>query len=551
MKKFQTLLNILSHVPKRVFAIFGIVAMSAAVLVPAAINAWGPDRPTFTDQTPPNYITFNSILSSAGYGDERDFVNVKDKSDTSYGNWKNEIQVEKGKTYRVRMFVHNNANPNLNLVANNVRATAAIDNATPKTTNYVSGYINADNANPTEYWDDIKFVSDKPFNLAYVPGSAQYFNNWTDGKTFAGSTDKGYAPLSDALFSNAGVKLGYNNYDPATKQFDGKIPGCYEYSGYVFFDITPQFAEEIVNSFEIQKEVAKIGDTSWSESVNVKPGEVVNYLIDYTNTSSIQQNDVVIKDYLPAGLTYIAGSTKVFNSTNPDGLKVSDNIVSNSGINIGNYKANAGAYVMFKAQVVENDMLPECGVNVLRNIGRVTVDGRYKEDPADVTVTRECEEEVPTYVCELLSADRISIKPGEKVNFTVTPRFSGDVRVKEYKINFGDASDFTQTNNTFEHIFAKVGVYTVKAHVTFEVEGQTVAGITSAACTKTVKVTDTPPIIERCPIKGKEHLNKDDPNCYDAPKELPKTGGELGVAIGISSVATAAAYYVASRRRIS
>lgn len=150
-----------------------------------------------------------------------------------------------------------------------------------------------------------------------------------------------------------------------------------------------------------------------------------------------------------------------------------------------------------------------------------------------------------------MTADRISIKRGEKVNFTVTPRMRGNVSVKEYKIDFGDASNFTQTKNTFEHTFANKGEYKVQAFVTFNVDGQTVAGITSAACTKTIKVTDTPPVDEKCPIKGKEHLEKDDPNCYDTPKELPKTGGELGAAIGISSVATAAAYYVASRRKIS
>ena len=385
MSKIKALFSVLSHLPKRAYVIFGILAMSAGILIPVAINAWGPDRPTFTDQNPANYITFNSILSSQGYGDERDFVNVKDKSDTNNGGWTNEIRVEKGKTYRVRMFVHNNANANLNLTANNVRATAAIDTAEAKTTNYVTGYLNSDNANPTEYWDDIKFISDKPFNLAYIPGSGQYFNNWTDGKTFAGSTDIGYAPLSDALFSSAGVKLGYNNYIASEKQFDGKIPGCYQYSGYVFFDITPQFAEEIVDTFEIEKLVRSEGG-QWTDSVTVEPGDTIDYQIQYKNTSQLRQNDVVIKDLLPAGVDYVDGSTYLVNSNHPSPVQLSDNIVTANGINIGDYLSGANAYIKISARVATNDELPVCGTNNLKNVVRAIVNNGSKDDDATVVV---------------------------------------------------------------------------------------------------------------------------------------------------------------------
>lgn len=650
MGKFvNKLRKTLSFVPKKALVAFGI---ATAVAVPLAVGAWGPDRPTFTDQDAADYVTFNSIVSSEGYGDERDFVNIKEKT-ASVQNWSNELKVEPGKTYTVRMFVHNNAKPDLGLVAENVRATAAIDTAEAKTVNYVTGYINSSNATPTQYHDDVKFVSDTPFNLAYVPGSATYYNNVFN-----------YTPLSDSLFGSNGVLLGYD-------KLDGKIPGCYQYSGYVFFDITPQFAQTF--DFDVSKQVSAHGAKTWGETYKAQPGELVDFRIDYTNVTGERQDNVTLRDKMPEGLT--VQNVRWYN-LNTGAWQDAVNDITSTGINIGSY-VNAGTKTRAEltVKVPEEDAL-ECGINTFKNIGSVHVNDYRKDDDATVIVEKNCTEpekeftcdrlninpktrtefefttdytvknttyknisyavtgngvndtkvstatdgklaysqlKAGTYkvvatlntaagsntsgncqgeitveeepepseaICKVLNANPLAIKTGSAVNFEVVPEYKGNVQVVGSYIDFGDGVK-TNVNNVYNysHIYANKGDYKAKAYINFIVDGEAKNGVTSVECEETVKVTETPP--EYCEVPGKEHLPKDDPNCKEdeeewcevpgkehlrpddpdcksdvvvddpsGPTYLPKTGLEAFGILGLGSMTTAGAYYVASRRAL-
>ena len=123
-----------------------VAAISAAGIV--AVNAWGPERKTFTMEKPADYVTFNSITNNA-IGDERYFVAASEYTGNSNNNvFSDNTIVEDGKEYVVRMYVHNNAGENLGLVAENVRAYVILptDLASSIT---VSGKIYSSNANPT------------------------------------------------------------------------------------------------------------------------------------------------------------------------------------------------------------------------------------------------------------------------------------------------------------------------------------------------------------------------------------------------------------------
>ena len=344
---------------KRTAALVAILA--AAIVVPASLYAWGPGRATFTEANPAPYVTFNSITNNRVYGDERDFVMVKDASNKQDGGWSNSATAEPGKEYVVRMYVHNNAASNLKLVAENVRASASIKQGTAKNI-AISGFINSSNANPAQVWDDAALTSDKDFNVNYVPGSATFHNN------SVGSAPSGVA-LPDSIMTSGGAMLGYD-------KLDGKIPGCYEYSGYVYFRVKPQFAP--TNSFDTTKQVRKSGETAWQKNVSVNPGDEVEYLLSYKNTGQTQQNNVVMKDTLPQGISYVPGTTYLKNAANPSSVKISDNLTTASGININGYTPGSNAYVTFKAKVGSNDQLPVCGPNKLTNKVRTSVDGGYK-----------------------------------------------------------------------------------------------------------------------------------------------------------------------------
>jgi uncharacterized repeat protein (TIGR01451 family) len=306
------------------------------------------------------------------------FATIREASNVG-GAWKDELNVQPGKEYIVRMYVHNNAAAHLNLVAKNVRASASISTKTGKE-NFISTFISADNANPQKVWDDVKFKSDKDFNLVYVPGSASWHNNGI-GKGSAG------AKLSDNIVTNSGALLGHN-------ALDGKIPGCYEYSGWVYFRVKPQFGAN--PNFEVTKKVSKHGANKWVEDYQAKPGETVDYLVNYKNTGDVQQDNVHVKDSLPSHMSYVPGSAKLGNALNPGGIKTNDGVTKGNGLNVGSYKPGGNAWIIFSAKVASKDKLP-CGDTKLRNVARVTASNAYKEDDANVRVNRVCKpgEEVP------------------------------------------------------------------------------------------------------------------------------------------------------------
>lgn len=340
----------------------------AAIVVPATLMAWGPERPTFTIEHPADRITFNSITNNPNIGDERNFVGIREFGTNNL--WDDEMNVQEGKSYTVRMYVHNNAATSLNLVAQNVTAKFNLPTTTGKSIQ-VNGFLSASNATPQEVYDHARFVSDKDFNLAYQPGTLKFENNAFGA---AGT------PISESVFTSAGAKLGYD-------KLDGKIPGCFQYAGYLSFVVKPQFGGQ--SDFTVNKQVRKEGESEWKKNVTVNNGDNIEYQIGYKNTGSVSQKNVLVQDYLPGGISYLNGSTQLKNVAYPNWSTLSDNLTKPAGVNIANYAPNANAYVKFKAKV--NDPSLNCGTKTYVNKARVTVDGSfYKEDTANVTVTKPC-----------------------------------------------------------------------------------------------------------------------------------------------------------------
>lgn len=383
----STALEVLRKGKSKTTALVAVVA--AAIAIPASLYAWGPTRPTYTIEQPADHVTFNSITNNPNIGDERNFVGIREASAPNV--WHDEMNVEKGKEYIVRMYVHNNAADNLNLVAENTTAHITLPTTTGRSVQ-VDGAVSASNANPGRVHDHATFVGAQDFNLAYIPGSLKY------------ETNKGTFDIPETVFDQRGALLGYD-------KLDGKVPGCFEYAGYLSFRVKPQFAETI--NFDVTKKVSKHGENKWQESYKAQPGETVDYMIQYKNTGTAQQDNVVIKDALPETMEYVAGSTKFGTSAKPEGQQASDNITT-TGINIGSYAPKAGTWAMFSAKVPSEDEL-ECGNNVLKNIATVETDGGKKEDDADVTVDKECEPTEPgkIIVCDTETQKVITINEDE------------------------------------------------------------------------------------------------------------------------------------------
>ena len=354
-----------SYAPKKAISAFIILAL--AIIIPAVAFAWGPSRQTFTTAAPADFVTFNSIVDNPVQGDERNFVQVK-ASDASNSTYADSISLTAGKKYTVFMYYHNNAASNLNLVATGTYAKAQIPAVVAKGASGVKavGYIGADNATPKEVWDDVAFSNTTAGDIALrlVPGSAHIYNQGsTNGST-----------ISDSIITT-GAPLGFN-------ALDGKLSGCNHYAGYVTFELVADQP-----NFTISKQVRTKGTTTWSESVNAKADDHVEFQIEYKNTGTTAQNGVVIKDVLQAGLAYVKGSTYLKNASNPNAKIVSDNLVTNSGINIGDYTAGSNAFLKFEA-VVGKDI--KCGTNTITNTANALTNNGSKGDSANVVSSKTC-----------------------------------------------------------------------------------------------------------------------------------------------------------------
>ena len=379
----------MNKVYKTIAGVSAAAVIMAAALTPVLVNAWGDNtgtkdgRPSYTldqinkervlDKDGKNIITMNSI-SNGDFGDEKNFVGAK-VAGATVKTWNaNEIKVKDGETYTIRLFVHNN-NPNgTAAIAKGVKATFSIPTNVAKTQTIV-GYLDASNATPTRYWDEVKLVADENIYLEYVDGSAMYNNN------------KGDFKLPNEVITS-GALVGYES-------MNGEIPGCYQYSGVVTINVKVHSSV----AAKVQKKVRIKGTKDWAESVNAKVGDEVEYQIEYQNLLAETVNNVMIRDVLPTNVEYVKDSTILFNTNHKDGIKMKENTLTTSGVNIGSYNAKGNAYVRFTGKVVDKNMA--CGSNQLVNWASATVNGSnvknavYKDD-ASVMVDKSCPTPTPT-----------------------------------------------------------------------------------------------------------------------------------------------------------
>jgi len=577
-------MSLIRRAPKRTSAIVAIVA--AAIIVPAVAFAWGPNRATFTMESPAPYVTFNSITNHPQVGDERNFLRIRETGASTYGD---NVTLEPGKVYEVSLFYHNNAAANLNAsgagIANGVKAKVDMPGVVNAGVNAAfTSTISASNANPGTVWDEAygKNATNGQIALRYLTGSAKFVSN--------GSINGQSVP--DSLFTT-GANLGYNSQD-------GVLKGCDEFSGFINFKIRVDQP-----NFTVKKQVSVDDGKTWvDDSVKAAPGSTVQYAISYQNTGTTQQDNVSVDDTLPAGVTYVPGTTQIANATTGGQFKATKDGITTTGVNAGSYQPKGNVFFKFSAKLPSKDAL-KCGTNTLVNKARVTTNAGYKEDTATVVIDKECQPEVK-YACKSLGVTQI-----DRTNFRFNTSYTAEnatFKSVTYVIKNAAGATIateTSTSTTLNYTQTTAGAYTVQATVTFTVNGVDKTA-TSDACKGSFKVTDEEPkkikvcelatkkiiIIDEkdfdsskysknladckeevkkikvCDLTTKQIVTIDEKD-YDeskystdlskceetpvTPPELPKTGaGESIVAIvGLGALIASAAYYIASRRALN
>ena len=166
-------------------------------------------------------ITFNRI-SDGIIGHEFNFVGAREYNEINGGKFHawhaNEIIAEDGKTYIIRMWIHNMCCLEDNNTAKDVRAWFSLPMDTG-TQLVVKGIFASSNATPSKYWDSVVFISDQDFYLEYIDGSAALNNNIYENLS-----------LPNELVISEGALLGYDC-------LDGNIPGGYPYSCVVTIQV--------------------------------------------------------------------------------------------------------------------------------------------------------------------------------------------------------------------------------------------------------------------------------------------------------------------------
>lgn len=404
---------------------------------------------------------------------------------------------------KLQVYYHNTELPDSGKIAQNLRVKITIP-STPGKVQTQTATISGDNTNTVTASTTVNLDRSDAY-IQYIPGSANWrHNTGTDQNPVWTNT-----AISDAVVTS-GNGLVLENEKP-----------CYNFAATVTV-----LARVMVPGVSVTKQVRAQGTTAWAASMTGTPGEKVQYLISYANTGNTMQNNVVIGDKLPAGVTYVAGSTQLANGVYPSGKTMPDGLTTN-GLVIGSYPSGIKAWVMFDAVLPTADKL-SCGTNVLHNIATAQPEGMpVYYGTADVTVNKTCTPppKTPVYSCDLLT-----LTPGDNRTVTAKVDYTAEngASLKLVTYNWGDSTTpFVTNKTTADHQYSADGTYTVSTKLLFSVNGTDKYAADNANCVKTV--TFTTPSTPQTPPQ--------------TPPTLPNTGaGNVIGVFGVVSVLGAIVY---------
>lgn len=337
--------------------------------------------------------------------------------------------------------------------------------------------------------------------LEYIPGSAYWNHNVGTRENIKMKTEA----IADSIILN-GTKI--ENVKP-----------CHEWEATVTF-----MARVKIPSVSITKKVRAEGNGQAVVNLSAQPNARLEYLITVKNLGNTNLTNVMVRDGLPAGITFVPGSVKLFNGPNPSGAVINNDYLFKGGVNAGSVGPGATVYVTFIATTPATDKLA-CGANSFKNIAVVDTDqtGEYNNNSI-VTVDKKCEN-VATYKCDALTIKKLAGRQitVESLKYTAT----GGAAFKNVSYDWGDGTTPMLTDKVtgVDHTYAQDGEYNIVATVNFTVDGK----VKSASCTaKVVYQGDTP----------------------ETPAELPNTGvgSVIGLFVAVSAAGALAHRIVLARR---
>ena len=300
---------------------------------------WGPERDTSDYNDPstyPDYPQFNSTKNHPVAGFTPDFASIGEVQEDGSVLWNNQdfVNLNPGSVYEVYVFYQNDA---LDGTHETDSARVWVDfPALIRAGEEYKGNVNisANNTIPQSIWSTITMKSERDVLLRYVRNSARIvYTDSPDTETYLPNE-------GNDLFIEPGQLIGDN--------LDGKVLGGHDNSACIYFKIIVDYPD-----FEISTSMRNATTDKWEQDLSVKIGDRVWIRIEYRNIGSIAQENVVIKNILSPGMTYIPGSSYIVNSNYPAGCAIEDGVTYHSGINIGNYAPRESAIVFLQVEFVD------------------------------------------------------------------------------------------------------------------------------------------------------------------------------------------------------
>ncbi len=387
--------------------------------------------------------------------------------------------VNPGDRVRVSVYFHNGANqapasdPNAN-IARDVTAFSFYDtnSGTAHTVNGSLMSSNAGIASSSNHGGDVTVKSNVATTLSYVPQSTQMCvsQSYIQATRISANTSSSNAcgtafngetmylvNLPDGISTNTGVDLG-------------DLPACFPYAGFVIYTLQVNgIAGPAQANLDLTKTVSVSGQNSFTKSVSVKTGDVVDFRVRVVNNGPGTANNINLRDTLPSGMTLISGTGRLNGAGGFDSVVTSTNGY-NTGMNL-----TSGSQMTFTFSATVNAIS-----GTLQNTASAQGSNtNYISDFASVTVTT-----VTTAACiiDSFTADSLSVNQGS----STTLRFSGsNVTSGSMYISGGRFNGYSLTG------LSSIDTGALNTNTTFTITANGTGG--SCSRSLTITVSSTPP----------------------------------------------------------
>lgn len=141
--------------------------------------------------------------------------------------------------------------------------------------------------------------------------------------------------------------------------------------------------------FRLESYAAIEGIFRYNSEVIVKPGDVVDVHLEYTNLGFFKQDNVIMKERIPQGLTYIKGSSYLTTSSDRKGRSIADDLLKEEGLELGSFNPGEECKITYRLKVENDETLFPLGDTTVYNDASVETEFGEVRDKSKFIIRRE------------------------------------------------------------------------------------------------------------------------------------------------------------------